>query len=157
MYVYLIQHPSQQDSYRIEIFYRGRLKLPEQTTDVIAQADIVRKKVVVPLRYRTYLFSQLAYWYPAPSDTDYFRARLKIIIPPEYACVATGELREYGRLEEVERVEEIEKVGNSVYVFETMRPVKYLAFIVGKFSKIIEDSGSFPVEIFVSSNRGLWL
>lgn len=154
LYVYLVQHPSHLDSYRIEIFYRGRLKLPEQTTDVIAQTEIIRNKIVVPLRYRTYLFSQLAYWYPAPSDMDYFKARLKIIIPPEYGCVATGELREYGRLEEVERVEEIEKVGNSVYVFETLYPVKYLAFIVGKFSKVIEDSGSFPVDIFVSSNWG---
>jgi len=154
LYVYLVQHPSPQDSYRIEIFYRGRLKLPEQTTDVIAQTEIIRNKIEVPQRYRTYLFSQLAYWYPAPSDTDYFEARLKIIIPPEYACVATGELKEFGRLEEVERVEEIEKVGNSVYVFETAYPVKYLAFIVGKFSKVIEDSESFPVDIFASSNWG---
>ncbi len=154
LYVYLVQHPSHQDSYRIEIFYRGRLRLPEQTTDVIAQTQIIGERIEVPQRYRTYLFSQLAYWYPAPSDTDYFEARLKIIIPPEYSCVATGELREYGRLEEVERVEEIEKVGNSVYVFETLYPVKYLAFIVGKFFKVIEASESSPVDIFVSSNWG---
>ncbi len=154
LYVYPVRPPSHQDSYRIEIFYRGRLKLPDPTTDVVAQTQIIRKTIEVPLRYRTYLFSQLAYWYPAPSDTDYFGARLKIIIPPEYSCVATGELKEYGRLEEVERVEEIEKVGNSVYVFETLYPVKYLAFIVGKFSKVIGDSESSPVDIFVSSNWG---
>lgn len=153
LYVYPVQPASHLDSYRIEIFYRGRLKLPEPATDVVAQTQIIRKKIEVPLRYRTYLFSQLAYWYPAPSDTDYFEARLKIIIPPEYSCVATGKLIEYGRLEEVDRVEEIEKVGNSVYVFETLYPVKYLAFIVGKFSKAIGNPESSPVDIFVSSNR----
>ena len=153
LYVYLVQHPSHQNSYRIEIFYRGKLQLPEQTTDVIAQSRLdLKKKIVVPLRYRTYLVSQLAYWYPGPSDVDYFKARIKIIIPPEYACIASGELKEYGRLEEVERVEEFEKVGNTFYVFETMYPVKYLAFIVGKFSKVIEDSEFIPLEIFVSSN-----
>jgi len=153
-YVYLVQHNSNKKSYKIEIFYRGKLKLPEQMVDITAQTLMVRKEVVVPPRYHTFLFSQLAYWYPAPSDVDYFKARLKIIIPPGYTCVATGELKEYGKLEKVERVEEIEKIGNSVYVFETMYPVKYLAFIIGKFSKALDDSESLPLDIFISSHRG---
>lgn len=154
LYIYFVQPNSNKKSYQIEIFYRGKMKLPEQMADVIAQTHIPTEKIVVPRRYRTFLFSQLAYWYPAPSDVDYFKARLKIIIPPEYTCVATGELKEYGRLEEVERVEEIEKMGSSVYVFETMYPVKYLAFIIGKFSKAFEDSELLPLDIFISSNRG---
>jgi hypothetical protein len=153
LYVYFVQHPSPQNSYRIEIFYRGKLGLPKQTLGVLPQSQFeMGKKIIVPLRYRTYLFSRSPYWYPAPSEGDYFKARLKIIIPPEYTCVATGELKEYGKLEEVERVEEIEKMGSSVYVFETRYPVKFLAFIVGKFSRAIEDSEFLPLDIFVSSN-----
>jgi len=156
LYVFLVQPPSHQKSYRIEIFYRGKLRLPEETADVIAQTLFeYDKSVVVPPKYHTHLLSHLAYWYPAPSDVDYFKARLKIIIPPEYTCIATGELKEHRRLEQIERVEGIEKLGNSVYVFETAYPVKYLAFIVGKFSKVIENSESLPLNIFVSSNWGL--
>ena len=153
LYVYFVQHPSPQNSYKIEIFYRGKLRIPEQTMDVVSQSKFeMGNKITVPQRYRTHLFSHSSYWYPAPSEVDYFKARLKIIIPPEYTCIATGELKEYGKLEEMERVEEIEKMGSSVYVFKTMYPVKFLAFIVGRFSKAIEDSESLPLNIFISSN-----
>jgi len=106
----------------------------------------------MPLKYRGQLFTQSAYWYPSPSEVDYFKARLKIIIPPDYSCVATGELKEYGKLDEVEGVEGIGKLDNSIYVFETKYPVKYLSFIVGKFSKVGESSESIPLKIFASSN-----
>jgi len=151
LYVYLFRPPSRKKSYRIEIFYRGKLRPPKQTADVIAGPQFeIDKRITMPLKFQSHFFSQSAYWYPAPSDVDYFKARLKIIIPPDYSCVATGELKEYGKLNKVEEVERIEKMGNSVYVFETKYPVKYLSFIVGKFSKVAEDSESIPLEIFIS-------
>jgi len=153
LYVYLFRRPRDMKSCKIEVYYRGKLMPPKQIADTISPAQLdLDKKVVVPYRYQSHLFSQSAFWYPSPPNTDYFKARLKIIIPPDYACISNGELKEYGKLEKVAGVEGIEKMDNSVYVYETNHPVKYLSFIVGKFSKVAEDLETFPVEIFASPN-----
>jgi aminopeptidase N len=52
----------------------------------------------------------------------------------------------------MEEVVEIEKMGSSFFVFETRVPVKYLAFIVGKFRKVDEGTDPVPVECLVSSD-----
>lgn len=153
LYVYLIRSPSQGKTAKIEVYYRGKLVPPKQIADVIPESQYESDKIIVtPITYQSHLFSQSSYWYPSPADVDYFQARLKIIIPPQYTCISNGELKEWGRLDEVKGVEDIEKMGHSVYVFKTKYPVKYLSFIVGKFSKVTEDTGSLPIEVFASSS-----
>jgi len=104
-----------------------------------------------PYSVEIYYRGKLAFWYPSPPSDDYFKARLRIIIPPEYQCISNGELIEQTRLNDVERVEEIEKTGSSVYIFETKYPIKYLAFLVGKFTKVEEDSESLALQHLYSS------
>jgi len=158
LYVYFVHPPPQKKSYSIEIYYRGKLEPPEQISDVVAGLQIHRwggqfgqELDFLPPEYETYLFSRRAYWYPSPSYEDYFNARLKITIPSEYQCVSNGELIEHARLNNVKSVGENGKKGSSVYLFETKYPLKYISFIVGKFTKIGEDSGTLPIQHFYSS------
>jgi hypothetical protein len=150
LYVYFIHPPPENKPYSIEIYYRGKLVPPKQVADVIAGSQYDKKLSLVAHKSETYLFSRSAFWYPSSPGDDYFRARLRIIVPPEYQCISNGELIEKSRLNDVERVEEIEKTGSSVYIFETKYPIKYLSFLVGRFTKVEEDLESLPLKHFYS-------
>ncbi|UCC41804.1 MAG: hypothetical protein JSV96_10430 [Candidatus Aminicenantes bacterium] len=152
LYVYFVHSPPQNKPYSIEIYYRGKIIPPKETSDVISTAQLrydERFDYNTP-KFNTHLFSRRAFWYPAPPDDDYFQARVRIIVPPEYVCISNGELVEQTRLNDVEKVQEIEKMGSSVYVFETKRPLKYLSFIVGRFKKVNEDTEPLPVCLYHS-------
>jgi len=152
VYVYFIQPLAKGEKSSIEVFYRGKLVPPRQTTDVVAGPQVIDDTFInTPVRYESYLYTQSAYWYPSPPGDDYFQARLKIICPPDYVCVANGVKIEEYKLNGVERVEEIEKMDNSVSVFETKYPIKYISFIVGKFKKVEEEQSQLPFKFFRSS------
>jgi hypothetical protein len=151
LYVYFIRPLPENKPYSIEIYYRGKLPPPEQKADVIAGPRSDKNLVYLASKSETYLFSRRTFWYPSPASNDYFKARLRIIVPPEYQCISNGELVEKSRLNAVERVEEIEKTGSSVYIFETKYPVKYLSFLAGKFTKVEEDLEPLPLKYFYSS------
>jgi hypothetical protein len=150
LYVSLATPPAPRSTFWVEIYYRGRMRPPVPTTDVIGQSA-PRNKFVLRPRYETALFTQSGLWYPEPPQEDYFQARLKLVVPPEYRCVASGELVENGRWNEMNDVVEIEKTGNAVYTFETKFPIKYISFIVGKFDRPREAAEPVPVKVFVST------
>ena len=134
LYVYLIRPVPADAETSVEIYYRGRIVPPIPSTDVIGQAGATERVIFQP-RFETYLFTQSGLWYPAPADEDYFQARLRIIVPPEYKCVAVGDMLEKASWEQMGDAVEIEKAGSAIYTFETRKPVKYLSFIIGKFDK----------------------
>ncbi|MEA2005350.1 MAG: M1 family aminopeptidase [Acidobacteriota bacterium] len=144
LYIYLLHSVTKGQSASIEIFYRGKIIPPDITTDVLHMPQMRETNSFISPKYDTYLFSQSSYWYPAPPDDDYFKARLKIIVPSEYNCISNGVLIEQSWLRSLDKVEDFDKLGNSVCVFETKVPVKYLSFIVGKFDAVEEDFGSIP-------------
>jgi hypothetical protein len=150
LYVYFISPPPLQKPAQVEIYYRGRMSPPAPTTDVVGQA-VSPDQIRFRPRYETYLFSQSGLWYPAPPEEDYFLARLKLVVPPEYKCVSIGELVEKGRWNEMGDVAEIEKAGSAVYTFETKAPVKYISFIVGKFDRLKDVAEPVPIQTFVST------
>jgi hypothetical protein len=150
LYIYLLGPSVPKQSFWIEIFYRGRMTPPVPTTDVVAQS-VSRDKLVFRPRYETFFFTQSGLWYPAPAEDDYFLARLKLVIPPEYRAVSNGELVEKGRWDEMGDVVEIEKTGSSIYTFETRFPVKYMSFILGKFDRPKDATEPVPVRAFIST------
>jgi hypothetical protein len=150
LYVYFLSPPALKTPTAIEVFYRGRMLPAVPSTDVIAQAGISRPIRFRP-RYETYFFSHAGFWYPGPVEEDYFLARLTLVIPPEYKCVANGEMVAKGRWAEMDDVVEIEKTGNAVYTFESRSPVKYMSFIVGRLDRLKERAGPVPLELFVAS------
>jgi hypothetical protein len=150
IYVYLITPPAVQETIWVEVYYRGRMSPPPPMTDVVAQS-VSRDTLVFRPRYETFFFSQSGLWYPAPAEEDYFLARLKLIIPPEYKCLSNGDMIEKGRWTEMGDVVEIEKAGSSIYTFETKFPVKYMSFIVGKFDRPRDAADPVPIQLLVST------
>ncbi len=149
IYVYLISPLERKEGAWIEVYYRGHISPPVPATDVIAQAPFQQSVRFFP-RYDTYFFTQAGDWYPSPPEEDYFLVRLKVIVPPEYKCLASGEMVERSRWTEMNDVVELEKAGNAIYTFETRRPVKYISFILGKFEKRKEWKNPVPIQAFVS-------
>ncbi len=152
LYIYFFEPIPQNMSFAVEIFYRGKLEPPVQLTDTLMSAQQNDAVVFIPPRYETYLFSQSAYWYPSPPDEDYFTARLKIIVPPDYSSVSNGLLLEKGTLNGLQQVTEIDKMGSSFSVFETKNPVKYLSFLVGKLTLTEEKANPLPLATYSSSD-----
>jgi len=150
LYVYFISPPAEKTPAAIEVYYRGRMVPAAPTTDVIGQSGINRQIRFKP-RYETYFFSHAGYWYPGPAGEDFFRARLTLIIPPEYTCVANGALVSKKSWDEMNDVVEIEKSRNAIYTFESRSPVKYMSFIVGRLERERERAGPVPLELFVST------
>ncbi len=150
LYVYLIAPSAPAQSFWIEVFYRGRMTPPVPTSDVVGQM-VSRDQLVFRPRYETFFFTQSGLWYPAPAEEDYFRARLKLVIPPEYRAVSNGELVERGSWDEMGDVVEIEKTGSAIYTFQTKVPVKYLSFIVGKFDRPKDAAEPVPIRAFIST------
>jgi len=149
LYVYLIDPVDARAPGAIEVYYRGRMMPPPPVTDVAQDGG--GDKHLIRKRPGSILFSKGGFWYPAPPDDDYFQARLTLIVPPEYNCVASGEMIERGRWDEMEDAVEIEKAGSSVYTFETKSPVKYMSFLVGKIERRRAGTDPVPIQTFVSS------
>ncbi|HUU37827.1 MAG TPA: M1 family aminopeptidase [Candidatus Desulfaltia sp.] len=148
-YVYFLEPIGQDAKATLEVLYRGRLEPPAQVTDTVVA---LQKEInPIPFRYDTYLFSQSAQWYPAPLVEDYFTARLKIIVPPDYSSVANGQLLEQGILNGIQKVTEIDKIGSSFSVFEAKSPLKHLSFLVGKLSLTREKGGDPPLASYCES------
>jgi hypothetical protein len=154
LYIFLLQPLEKGQQASVEVFYRGALEPPIQTTDVISGGQFDSQISLIPPNYDSYLYSRSALWYPAPSEQDYFHSRLRISIPPDYVCVANGELTEEVMVDEVGRVFTLEKIGNRISIFESRKPLKYLSFIVGKFNRTYTENpaGSPLLRIHVSED-----
>lgn len=152
LYVYLSPSLGNRDTALVEIYYRGKV-VPIMPLTEMRQGS---QDFVIPIGYETYLYTQSSYWYPSPADDDYFTAKVSITIPPGYSLVATGVLVEKSKLMGLEGIRDVEHVGSPVFVFESKKPVKYLSFIVGKLSKLAEDSNPFPLQYYQALNVRGW-
>ncbi len=151
LYVHFVEPPVGREPTAIEVFYRGSLKPVAPTTDVVSQTGAGGGNIRVRPRYETYFYSHAGFWYPGPVEEDYFLARLTLVVPPGYGCVANGELVARGRREDMADAVAIEKAGSSVFTFVSRAPLKYMSFIIGKFGAQKDRPGPVPLASFVSS------
>lgn len=157
LYVYLSPSLGNRDTALVEIYYRGKVAPHMPLPEMDRGSQDKETYFMIPISYETYLYTQSSYWYPSPVDDDYFTAKVRITIPPGYSLVANGVLVEKSELMGLESIEDVEHVGSPVFVFESNKPVKYLSFIVGKLSKIAEDSSLLPLQYYQASNvHGEW-
>ena len=80
----------------------------------------------------SFLYSSRSYWYPQAPVSDYATARIRISVPPGVECVASGEL-EPGFPTIVAGKEPSQN--RKWYVFNAAQPLRYLAFILSRFSR----------------------
>jgi hypothetical protein len=148
LYVYFIDPIPPNRSIKVKIYYRGKILPTRFVEDALSVGQVDDLYIYIPPRSETYLYSLNAQWYPMPPEGDYFTARVKIIIPPDFSVVSNGVLVEESKLQQLDRVEELEKVGRKVCVFESRKPIKYMSFIVGRLLKKNEDTDPFPLKYF---------
>ncbi|MFC2169103.1 M1 family metallopeptidase [Acidobacteriota bacterium] len=151
LYVYFLDPPSKGEETSIEIYYRGKIEPYEPSSDVINFVQFYQPVETHSYKQKTFLYSRSSLWYPAPSFSEYFTAQLKITVPPEYACISNGILTEEPDTKGIEKEGNNEELDCCTYVFDVTKPVKYLSFIVGKFTKEMEEANPLPFLYYASS------
>jgi hypothetical protein len=118
----------------LSIVYGGRL--PSQTLDREAialqegqGASQQREELVMPLE-PNYVYSNRSYWYPQSTVTDYATATLTITVPSDFDVVASGTPK--GQPVPVDPTGPGQPKRKQ-YVFETIKPARYLACIISRF------------------------
>ena len=126
--------------------YGGRIAPQGVDREAIAPQETIAVSEVVP--EPQFLYSNRSYWYPQSPVTDYATARVRISVPPEYGCVASGDLTGTPRVVAGERP----ALARRVFEFSAQQPLRYLSFVVSRFirnpSRLISAasvSGGAPV------------
>jgi hypothetical protein len=127
----------------LTVTYSGRLapQPPERESLAIQQpprpADVPPPRIAidinVPTGERSYLYSSRSHWYPQAPISDYATARIRLTIPATLTCVATGELLPGSP---VLIPAQGSLPARKQYEFVADRPVRYLAFIVSRFTRV---------------------
>jgi Peptidase family M1 domain len=89
----------------------------------------------------SFLYSTRLAWYPQGTTSDYATARMKISVPPEYGCIASGVLDEGWPKIFGAKADQSER---RVYSFASQEPLRYLAFIVSRFEHVETTTLEFP-------------
>jgi hypothetical protein len=123
----------------VTIEYSGRLEpqAPERET-VMLQRDQAYPPAEVDDPFvskpdPTFLYSNMSYWYPQSTVTDYATATIQITVPGTYGCVASGEQRS-------DSPQTIPPAAagaqpRKVYAFSAARPLRYFSFLVTKLNR----------------------
>jgi hypothetical protein len=119
----------------ITIVYSGRvggasiewetLPFTQRELDSLQQTN----NPALPLSLRPepiYLYGTRTYWYPRTPVFDFATATMRIWVPPDYDCIASGELSpESPTLDDVDPARR-----RKLYVFTALRPIRNLSFLV---------------------------
>jgi len=152
IYIYLAEKSGRDSLFRIHIYYRGRIVPPPPITDSASPQNPEGRRVVFSVPEDTYLFTQSADWYPAPVREKYYAFRLRLIVPQDYYCLAGGRLVERYSVNEAGNVTELENLGNSVFVYESEAPVKYIGFFIGKLKFGSKITNEVDLEYFFTDD-----
>jgi len=94
-----------------------------------------------------WLLSNRSYWYPQAQVTDFATARMRITVPAEYGVVASGVLAPGSPTGAAPGV--LDGSGRTVprvsYSFEAPQPVRYLAVLVSKMTRV--DAATVALDI----------
>ncbi|MFW6159572.1 MAG: M1 family metallopeptidase, partial [Acidobacteriota bacterium] len=151
LYIYFLNPPQKGEKAVVEVYYRGKVVPPVSMSDVVTAYQLDEKFLYVPSRYDTYLYSHFSYWYPNPSDDDYFTSTLRLSVPEDYQVFSNGKM-----IDEKVDVNNVVKEDENferkrIFTFKTEIPIKYISFIAGKFNLIDTIDGSVPLSYYRDS------
>ena len=133
------------DDLMLTIAYAGRLEPQREDTEGVAAQAAPRPQgqadeTLVFLPERSLLYSNRSYWYPQATVTDYATASLRLTVPQNIDCVASGTL-DAGFPTSVAGKDSAQPW--KAYLFTTAQPVRYLAFVLSRFTR--GDSVDLPI------------
>jgi hypothetical protein len=111
--------------------YAGRLE-PQGADRETLQIGAIGDDSPLLQPERNYLYSNRSYWYPQPTVSDYASAKIRVTIPAALDCVASGDLDAgYPIVTDGANPAAARKH----YVFTASAPVRYLSFIISRFTR----------------------
>jgi hypothetical protein len=137
--------PLAQDSdLTLIISYTGRLPTQNLDLDTIqtGQQDQAFPSLSTP--ERSYLLSNQSFWYPQNPIPDYATATIRITVPPEYGCVASGEPIPADDVVSLRDL--VTAPTGRVFTFRANQPLRYLAAVVSRFTRVGESRIEFSEE-----------
>ena len=118
----------------LTITYAGRLEpqSPDRETLAFEQRQNPEDVPIQLQPEASYLYSNRSSWYPQAPVSDYATARITITVPSSIECVASGQLEPGfpGLLAGKDPSQ-----NRKVYVFSASQPVRYLSFILSRFTR----------------------
>jgi Peptidase family M1 domain len=127
------------DDLTLAVTYAGRLGTATPEREVVAMAqegqEVLRSELVIPPEPRI-LYTNRSYWYPQSTVTDYATASLRVTVPDNQSCVATGVSASGNPVRLAGRTGE---AGRLLYVFSAAQPVRYLAVVVTRLTQNVSD------------------
>lgn len=112
--------------FEVAVNYSGRLRSQSVDQEALGQDGFSPLPATQPQDY--YLLSAKAYWYPQPQTSGYATATLRLTLPEDYTCVATGE-----PLEGFRTVVAASGRPMRAWAFRVFEPVRYLSVVAGRF------------------------
>jgi hypothetical protein len=124
----------------LTINYAGRLE-PQAPDRETIEAGQIAEDLPIMAAEKSFLYSNRSYWYPQASVSDYATAKLRLTVPNGIDCVASGELEPGYPIP-------IEPGGGyparKQYVFSASQPLRYLSFIMSRFTRAETATVAFP-------------
>ncbi|MEO6214184.1 MAG: M1 family aminopeptidase [Vicinamibacterales bacterium] len=132
----------------LNVLYGGRMQPQELDREAIAAGQDPQDVVLLPIEPR-FLYSHRAYWYPQSQVSDYATVRLSITAPAPYDIVASG--APSGAPVPPPGVAETGQEPRRMFVFESDKPVRYLAFVATRL-RPVETRQVEDVSLIVLAN-----
>ena len=131
----------------LTIVYAGRLEpqTPDRETLALEQRGMQEDASVLIAAEPSMLYSNRSFWYPQAPVSDYATATLRITVPPNLDCVASGEL-EPGF--PVILPGKDPSQNRKMFAFAATKPLRYLAVIVSRFTRAETTTVALPTGTF---------
>jgi len=118
-----------------DIVYSGRVPsqaLDRETVEVQQDDDTDTDQLI--RSEPNFLLSSRSAWYPQNVVTDYSRARIRVTVPEQYGCVASGQLTPG----DVSLRDAVLGTAGRAYVFNANEPVRYFAVVVSRLTHVTD-------------------
>jgi hypothetical protein len=122
------------------VTYVGRI--PSEDLDVEAlqtRGDSQEPSTLSASYEPAFLLSNRALWYPQNPVPDYATGTLRINVPEGYTCVASGQLTAAPGASTVSLRDILASRGGRTYEYKAQQPLRYMAIVVSRFSRIAES------------------
>ncbi len=117
--------------------YAGRLEPQEVDREALApqRGEAFLQELPLLTPEPRYLYSNRTYWYPQSTVSDYATATLRLTVPGEYGCVASGRLTS----QTVEPRGSARAAARRTFTFVAPLPVRYLSVVISRLTSVAES------------------
>jgi hypothetical protein len=128
--------------------YEGRIPSQDLDVDAVSVLADAQEQQSAPTEVTdpAFLLSNRAFWYPQNPVPDYATASMRITVPQGWTCIASGQPVPASS---VVSLKDIMRDGK-LFEFRASEPLRYLALVVARFTRIGEVELALP-ETFATS------